>query len=121
MSLASYHCSTPGLVSLLGCGSRRLGLAAAMAAKNTRRRKLTQFMSHHVFRDEQLDELLAVVNLEGVADEIRHDHAVARPRLERLLARPHALDLGQQPLVHIRPTFLQFLGTAHTSHTLCLE
>src|SRR5262245_57777070 len=78
-----------------------------MAPKHTRRSELTQLVPDHVFGHEQLDELPAVVHHERVPDEIRHDRAVARPRLERLAAAraPLPLDFGQQPLIHVRPFF----------------
>src|SRR5437660_10332608 len=116
MSLASYHCSTPGRVSL-----GRLGLAAAVAAEDAGRRKLAELVTDHVFRHEQLHELLAVVDLKGVADEIRHDHAVPRPSLERPSSGTHPFDLGQQALIDVRPSFWQFLGATHMRATTCLR
>src|SRR3954468_10860054 len=96
MSLASYHCSTPGSLSL------RLPLAAAVAAEHARRRELAELVADHVFRDEQLGELPAVVDQEGVADELGNDGAIPRPGLDRLaVSRALAFDLGQQPHVHM--------------------
>src|SRR5436305_9921107 len=116
MSLASYHCSTPGRV-LLG----RLGLAAAVTAEDAGRGEFAQLVADHVFRHEQLHELLAVVDLKGVADEIRHDHAVPGPGLERPPGGAHALDLGKQALIDVRPSFLQFLGAAHVPCTTSIR
>src|SRR5437016_633639 len=106
MSLASYHCSTPGCVSFA------LALAAAVAAEEAGRGELPQLVADHVLRDEQLDELPAVVHQERVADEVGYDGAVAGPGLQRVtVGRPLlALDLGQQALIDVRP-FLQ--RTAH--------
>src|SRR5262245_37264446 len=113
MSLASYHCSTPGSVfcSLLGAAGRRGrrgALAAAVSLEDPRRRELAELVADHVLGHEQLDEDPPVVDQEGVADEVRHDGTVARPGLDRLLvsAALLALDLGQQALIDVRP-FLQ--------------
>src|SRR5206468_971320 len=51
--------------------------------------------------DEHLHELPAVVDQEREADEVGHDGAVARPRLDRLLGLARALDLGDQALVNM--------------------
>src|SRR5437667_6478488 len=111
MSLASYHCSTPGckeqcsflresVLFLCGrfgpCGrgrrsgssgggqGGRFGLAAAMPLEYARRRKFAQLVADHVFCNKQSDELLAVMNHEGVTDEIGNHGAIARPGLDRL-------------------------------------
>src|SRR4051812_42425773 len=88
--------------SRLGGG---LGLAAAVAAEGARRSELAELMTHHVLGHVQFDELPAIVDGEGRADEFRHDGAIARPRLDRLLfaAALLPLDLGGQALVNMRP------------------
>src|SRR5207248_2923959 len=90
-----------------GCGCR-LGLAAAMPLENPRRRELAQFVTHHVFRDEQPHKLFAVMDHERMSDEIRNHGAIARPGFDRLAsaALVHTFDAGQQALVDIR-SFLQ--------------
>src|SRR5215471_13436182 len=111
MSLASYHCSTPGRESLgRRCrgGSRRL-LAATVALEYSGRRKLAELVADHVFRHVQLQELPPVVNQERDADEFWHHRAIARPRLDRF-ALAVALHFGQQPLIDVRPFFQR---TAH--------
>src|SRR5438132_3985148 len=134
MSLASYHCSTPGYKdqcsilrerALFLCGrfgaccrgrrscssgggqGGRFGLAAAMPLEYARRRKFAQLVADHVFCNKQPDELLAVMNHEGVADEIGNHRAIARPGLDRLAsaALVHAFDAGQQAWVYIRSLF----------------
>src|SRR5215467_11237281 len=94
------------LASAAGSGSL-LALAAAVSLEDARRSELAELVPDHVLDDKQPHELPAVVDEEGVADELRHDGAVARPRLDRL-ARPAALplDLGEQPLIDVR-AFLQ--------------
>src|SRR5689334_11485513 len=113
MSLASYHCSTPGycLLSrkrLLSCRGRgRLGLAARVPLEHSRRSELAQLVPDHVLGHEQLHEVLAVVHHERVTDEIGHNRAIARPRLDRLATAGTLLllDLGEQPLIHVRAFF----------------
>src|SRR5262245_14628396 len=118
MSLASYHCSTPGsTLTLASTGRRwrgascrgccRLGTAAAMTLEHTRGGELAQLVADHIFSDEQLQEGLAVMNHERVADEIGHDRAIARPRFDRL-AMPRLLlfHFLQQTQIDVR-TFLQ--------------
>src|SRR5207248_2938271 len=103
MSLASYHCSTPG--SLLGCRPGRRGLlAAAVALEDPCRRELAQLVADHVLGHIQPHELPAVVDHEGLTNELRDDRAVARPGLHRLAA-PGALlpfYLGQQARIDVR-------------------
>src|SRR5579872_2671589 len=102
MSLASYHCSTPGSIRLL------LPLAPAVSLEQPRGSEFAELVADHVFRHVQLGELPAVVNQEGHADELGDDGAIARPRLQRFtVARALvALDLGHQALIDVR-TFLQ--------------
>src|SRR6185503_12770279 len=75
----------PGELPLLHPGvCLLLALAAAVAAEQAGRRELAELVPDHVLGHEQLDEGPAVVDHERVADELRHDRAVARPRLDRL-------------------------------------
>src|SRR5436190_14077509 len=109
MSLASYHCSTPGYCFLLSCRRRSccrgsLGASARMSLEETRRSELAELVADHVFGHEQLHEVLAVVHHEGVPDEVGDDGAIPRPRLDRLTAAGALLlfDFRQQALVDIR-------------------
>ena len=43
-------------------------------------------MADHVFRDKHRNEYLAVVYVERMSNELRDDHRVARPGLDRGLA-----------------------------------
>src|SRR5438093_10383906 len=115
MSLASYHCSTPGSTWLRGSGrsgaatggrggSRRSPFTPAVAAENSRRREFAQFMAHHVLGHVQLHELLAVVDHERVADKLRHNGAISCPGLQRLAAAGGVLP------VHLRPPALTDVG-----------
>src|SRR5438046_2008236 len=113
MSLASYHCSTPGYLLLLrgGGGRGRLGLAATMAAEHARGGKLAELVADHVFRHEALCEPPAVVDQKREADHLRDDRGVAGPSLDWLaVSGVLAFHLGQQALVHMRAFFQ---GTTH--------
>src|SRR5436190_23804070 len=106
MSLASYHCSTPG--SLLGgwggCPRGcRLRLASAVPLENSRGGELSQLVPDHIFRNEQLQKLPAVMHQKSMADEIGHNRAVARPGLQGLPMAAHALNFFQQAPVNIWP------------------
>src|SRR6516164_5166229 len=115
MSLASYHCSTPGLIRLFcrwrwggawPCCRRSLGFRATMAAESSRRRKLTQLMTHHVLGHEQLHELSAIVNEKRVPDKIRHDRAITRPSLYWLaMTGLLAFHFRQQAKINVRSLF----------------
>src|SRR5262245_19703993 len=87
-------------------GGRCCGLlAAAVTLEYAGRGELSQLVPDHVLSDKHLSVLPAVVNQERVADELRANGAVARPGFERLLAMPELIDLGQQPLIDVRPFF----------------
>jgi hypothetical protein len=61
-------------------------------------------VADHVFAHEHRRELLAVVNLEGEADELRHDGGAARPGLDRFAtaAARGLFGLGEQITVNER-------------------
>ena len=59
---------------------------AAVTAERSRRSELAQLVTDHVFGHQHLHVLLAVVNHERHADELRHDRAGTGPRLDRLAA-----------------------------------
>src|SRR5437868_5802452 len=113
MSLASYHCSTPGSVELLRRGLR---LAAAVSLKGSRRCELAELVADHVFRHVQAHELPSVMNEERRADELRDDGAVARPRLDRfpIVRALIAVNPRHQPLINVRPFFQR---PAHLIHS----
>src|SRR5579884_1529441 len=107
MSLASYHCSTPGPITTALLGGRRLALAAAVPLEDPRRRELAELVSDHVLGHVQPHELPAVVDQERLPDELRHDRAVAGPGLDRLAAAGALLPLhlAHQALVDVGPFF----------------
>src|SRR5690242_1157321 len=59
-------------------------LVGAMAEIVPGGRELAELVANHVFAHEHRRELLAVVDLEGEAHELRHDRRTARPRLDLL-------------------------------------
>ncbi len=69
---------------------RRRGLfllVAGVAAECARRSKFTKLVAYHVFSNIDRDELVAVVDCESVAYEVRRNHRGAAPCLDnRLLA-----------------------------------
>src|SRR5690242_19845643 len=104
-SLFSLHPSTFILFDL--SGARGGGLAAAVAAERPGGRELAELVAHHVFLHEHLQELVAVVDLEGVAHELRDDRAGARPRPDGLLGPVlvQLLDLAVDLFVYERALF----------------
>src|SRR5262245_49566963 len=84
-----------------------LALAAAVSLEDASRGELAELVTDHVLDDKQPHELPAVVDEEGMADELRHDGAVARPRLDRLARTASLLlrHLLEQPFVHERAFF----------------
>src|SRR6476661_2781424 len=72
-----------------------------------RRGEFAQLVPYHVLGHIHRDELIAVVNSERVANEIRGNHRAARPGLyHRFLAgRIEGRDFLFQPEVNVRPFF----------------
>src|SRR5579875_3425999 len=101
MSLASYHCSTPGSISF------GFGFTAAVSFENPRRSKFSQFMPYHVFGHVKADKVFAVVNEESRADEFGNDSTITRPCFDRFPAAGTlvAFDFSQQTFVNVRPFF----------------
>src|SRR5437867_2903245 len=93
--------------------SGRGGLLGGLAvpAEDAGRHELAQLVTHHVFRDVDRDELVAVVHRERVADELRQHRRAPRPRLEHALlaAAVHPLDLPHQRVDDVR-TFANRTG-----------
>src|SRR3954471_17505871 len=68
---------------LPACSSALALPVGSVAGEGPRRRELAQLHADHLFIDRDWDELAAVVNIEGQADERRHDRRAPRPGLER--------------------------------------
>src|SRR5262249_45707815 len=77
--IESYRMGRPGL---LGFG---FGGVRAVFLEGPGRRKFSQPMADHVFGDEHGIKHLAVMHVEGEADEIGRDHRTPRPGLDRSL------------------------------------
>ena len=84
----------------------------AVFFENSCGRKLPEFVTDHVFRDEDGIENLAIVNEERVTDEIRGNRRTSRPGLDRFFRRGivHFIDFFEEMLVNER-TFFQ--GSTH--------
>src|SRR5580700_10174529 len=81
------------------------GLAVRrMAVKRAGRRELTEFVADHFFGDDDRNVLLAVVDAEGEADELRQDGRAPRPDADHLVAagRTRGIRLFQQIAVDKR-------------------
>src|SRR3712207_3534390 len=74
---------------------RHLRGVRTVLLKYPRRRKLAELVTNHVLGHEDRGKNLAVVDHEGVPNEIRRHHRAARPGLDRLLdpGRIHFVDL----------------------------
>src|SRR5204863_3693759 len=77
---------------------------ASVAAEETCRRELAELVSNHVLRHVNRDELVAVVDREGVTDEIGDDRACPRPRLDHALLVPvvHRRDFRHEGVCDVR-------------------
>src|SRR5215471_1421570 len=78
-ALASMKSSLCRLRRLLG------GRLHGVAFERPGRRKLAELVSHHVLRDVDGNELFAVVDRDGVADELGQNRGAARPGADDLL------------------------------------
>src|SRR5450432_2719162 len=70
------------LLMLLSLGLLVGGVAREVAG----RRELAELHADHVLADQDWNVLLAVVDAEGQAHELRHDGRTPRPRLDHVLA-----------------------------------
>ena len=82
-------------------------LLIGMTSEHPRQAELAELVPDHVFGTKDIDEVSAVVNLEGMANKLRDDGAGAGPSLDGdapiLLAQP--LHLVEQLLINIRAFF----------------
>ena len=65
-------------------------LSPAVAGEGARRRELAELVAHHVLVHLHRQELVAVVDAEGQADELRQDRRAARPDADDLVAARRA-------------------------------
>src|SRR6266581_198539 len=82
-------------------------LAGGMTLERPRQRKLAELVSDHVLGNIDRNVLLAVVDGDGQADEIRQDGGAARPSLDRALVVGGAsgIDLLVQMVIDERALF----------------
>ena len=62
-----------------------LGRVGTVALENPGGRKFAEFVTNHIFRDVDSDEIFAVVDIESVPDKVVDNHAPAGPSLDRAL------------------------------------
>jgi hypothetical protein len=73
-------------------------LIPGMAVKGPRGGKISQFMAHHLFADEDGEKFLPVMNTNGNANHLGQDGGASRPRFDNF--PPLFLsDLPQQTFV----------------------
>src|SRR5580692_9702141 len=106
-----------------GSGARRTGAfgfaVRRMAVERAGRRELAEFVADHFLGDDHRDVLLAVVDAEGEADELRQDGRTPRPDADHLVAagRTRRIRLFQQIAVDKRAFPNR---TRHDRSSLCL-
>src|SRR5919199_642941 len=104
-ALASFSGSARGVAALpILLGPLRL-FVRGVAVEGARRRELAELVAHHLLGHVDRDVLLAVVNAEGQADELRQDRGAAAPDLDHLVAAGAArgVRLLEQVAVDERP------------------
>src|SRR3569623_1091127 len=79
-----------GLLMLLPLGL----LVGRVPVVGTGRGELTELVADHFFRDDDRHMLVAIVDAEGQADELRHDGRAAAPHLAHVVAAGSAGLLG---------------------------
>jgi hypothetical protein len=60
-------------------------------------------VAYHVFRNENRDEGFAVVNSEGLTDEVRSNHGATAPGFDGLLVAgfDRGINLGEKLLINV--------------------
>src|SRR5262245_40988008 len=104
VALTSNIASPSGLGRWTGDLGHLLHLRG-VALELARRGELPQLVAHHVLGDVDRDELLAVVDGNGVPHHFRHDGGTPGPGLQHLAVprRVHLLDALQQMIVDEGP------------------
>src|SRR5579862_972536 len=88
-----------------GSAAGAFGLAVRrMSVERTRRREFTELVADHFLGDDDRDVLLAVIDAECQADELRQDRRTPRPDADHLVAgrRARGIRLFQQIAVDKR-------------------
>src|SRR4051794_32610958 len=83
-AFASFSASARGVAALPILPPLRL-LIRGVAVEGARRRELAELVAHHLLGHVDRDVLLAVVDAEGQADELRQDRGAAAPDLDDLV------------------------------------
>ena len=85
MACASVSASARGCLGLLMSAPLRL-LVAGVAGEGAGRREFAELVADHVLVHLHRQELVAVIDAEGQADELRQDGRAARPDADDLVA-----------------------------------
>ena len=64
------------------CGGCGLSADDTVLSESTCQCEFTEFVSDHVFSHKDIDESLAVVDIESMSDEIRNNHGTAGPSFD---------------------------------------
>ena len=82
-------------------------LLIGMTSEHPRQAELAELVPDHVFGAKDVDEMPAVVDLEGMADELWDDGAGASPGLDGVapVLVAQSLNLAKQLLVNVRAFF----------------
>src|SRR5947209_9626778 len=102
--LASLSARRRGFLTLPILAPLRL-LVGGMAVERAGRRELAELVADHLFRHRHRDVLVAVVDAEGDADELRQDGRTTAPDLDDFATRGSARRIGllEQIAVDERP------------------
>ena len=82
------------VLRMLRTSGQKLNLVAAMIRGKKVDKALAELVADHLLGDEDGHVLVAVVDAEGQADELRHDGRAARPHLDHFAAAAGARLLG---------------------------
>src|SRR5229473_653114 len=104
-AFASVSSRRRGALCLLIALSPFRLLVGSVAVEGACRRELAELVANHVLGDQHRDELVAVIDAKGQADELREDRRAPRPGLDDLVAPGCARLLGllQEVAVDERP------------------
>src|SRR5512147_1210680 len=113
-AFASVSVNVRGCAFLLIAPLLPLGLLVGrrVAVEEARRRELAEAVADHVLGHQNRQELVAVIDAEGQADELRQDGRATRPGLDDLVAARAARRLGLLQQISVDERTLPY-GACH--------